>query len=79
MSKFEEESERWLAFIQEELIARTDIECSLLCIEMGCVSYAYNGNTKSCLISDEPTNSANGIPLVTTLSMKVISVILFNL
>ena len=62
MSKFEEESERWLAFIQEELIARTNIECALLCMEKGCVSYAFNGNTKSCLISDEPTTSANDIP-----------------
>ena len=59
--KFEEKSERWLVSIQEELIARTDIECSLLCIEKGCVSYAYNGNTKSCLISDEQTNSTNDI------------------
>ena len=60
--KFEEMSESWLVSIKEELIARTDIECSLLCIEKGCVSYAYNGNTKSRLISDEPTTSTNDIP-----------------
>ena len=60
--KFEKKSKSWLTSVQEELIARTDIECSLLCIEKGCVSYAYNENTKSCLISDEPTTSTNDIP-----------------
>ena len=62
MGKFGKKSESWLASLQGKSIARTNIECSLLCIEKGCVSYAYNGNTKSCLISDEPTTSSNDIP-----------------
>ena len=61
MGKFEKKSGRWLASIQQNFIARTLIECSLVCMEKHCVSYAYNRNTKSCLISDEPTTLSNDI------------------
>ena len=61
MGKFENKSGRWLASIQQKFIARTLIECSLVCMENHSVSYAYNRNTMSCLISDEPTTSSNDI------------------
>ena len=51
-------SSRQLASEMGEYKARTDIECSLLCISAwkeGCVSYAYNEITKSCFISNQST------------------------